>query len=68
LAAGDNGMQVSGHGEHAGLSSGRRRGRQKGSGRRQILANLGQYIAVHPRAHSPWPAAVALAPAFHSKS
>ncbi len=69
LGAGDSGsMQVSGHGEHAGLSSGRRRGRQKGSGRRQILANLGQYIAVHPRAHSPWPAAVALAPAFHSKS
>uniref|UniRef100_A0A0E0ADA4 Neurobeachin alpha-solenoid region domain-containing protein n=1 Tax=Oryza glumipatula TaxID=40148 RepID=A0A0E0ADA4_9ORYZ len=50
LAAGDNGMQVSGHGEHAGLSSGRRRGRPKGSRRRQILANLGQYIAVHPRA------------------
>uniref|UniRef100_A0A0E0AA36 Uncharacterized protein n=1 Tax=Oryza glumipatula TaxID=40148 RepID=A0A0E0AA36_9ORYZ len=49
LAAGDNGTQVSGHGEHAGLSSGRRRGRPKGSGRRQILANLGQYIAVHPR-------------------
>ena len=45
LGAGDSSsMQVSGHGEHAGLSSGRRRGRPKGSGRRQILANLGQYI------------------------
>nr|CBX25315.1 hypothetical_protein [Oryza brachyantha] len=42
-AAGDNGaMQMSGHhhSEHASLSSGRRRGRPKGSGRRQILATL----------------------------
>lgn len=43
-AAGDNGMQMSGHSEHASLSSGRRRGRPKGSGRRQILATLGQYL------------------------
>uniref|UniRef100_A0A0E0MJL9 AT-hook motif nuclear-localized protein n=1 Tax=Oryza punctata TaxID=4537 RepID=A0A0E0MJL9_ORYPU len=41
FGAGDRGsMQVSSHGEHGGLSSGRRRGRPKGSGRRQILANL----------------------------
>jgi hypothetical protein len=44
--AGDNGngMQIPGHGEHAaGMSSGRRRGRPRGSGRRQILATLGPY-------------------------
>ncbi|BAT15889.1 AT-hook motif nuclear-localized protein 7 [Oryza sativa Japonica Group] len=47
LGAGDSGsMQVSGHGEHAGLSSRRRRGRPKGSGRRQILANLGEWYAL----------------------
>uniref|UniRef100_A0A0D3HRF5 AT-hook motif nuclear-localized protein n=1 Tax=Oryza barthii TaxID=65489 RepID=A0A0D3HRF5_9ORYZ len=48
LGAGDGGsMQVSGHGgEHGGLSSGRRRGRPKGSGRRQILANLGEWYAL----------------------
>uniref|UniRef100_A0A0E0F9J8 AT-hook motif nuclear-localized protein n=1 Tax=Oryza meridionalis TaxID=40149 RepID=A0A0E0F9J8_9ORYZ len=48
LGAGDSGsMQVSGHGgEHGGLSSGRRRGRPKGSGRRQILANLGEWYAL----------------------
>uniref|UniRef100_A0A0D9XP33 AT-hook motif nuclear-localized protein n=1 Tax=Leersia perrieri TaxID=77586 RepID=A0A0D9XP33_9ORYZ len=45
---GDNGMQMSGgHSEHAaGLSSGRRRGRPKGSGRRQILATLGEWYAM----------------------
>ena len=42
-AAGDNGMQTAGQSEHANLSSGRRRGRPRGSGRRQILATLGQY-------------------------
>jgi len=42
-AAGDNGMQTAGQSEHASLSSGRRRGRPRGSGRRQILATLGQY-------------------------
>uniref|UniRef100_A0A0E0MCG3 AT-hook motif nuclear-localized protein n=1 Tax=Oryza punctata TaxID=4537 RepID=A0A0E0MCG3_ORYPU len=45
-AAGDNGMQMSGHSEHASLSSGRRRGRPKGSGRRQILATLGEWYAL----------------------
>jgi hypothetical protein len=45
-AAGDNGMQTAGQSEHpASLSSGRRRGRPRGSGRRQILATLGQYSA-----------------------
>uniref|UniRef100_A0A453KAR6 Uncharacterized protein n=1 Tax=Aegilops tauschii subsp. strangulata TaxID=200361 RepID=A0A453KAR6_AEGTS len=39
-----NGMQMAGDGEQvAGLSSGRRRGRPRGSGRRQILATLGPY-------------------------
>jgi hypothetical protein len=47
-AAGDNGMQMVGHGEHANLSSGRRRGRPRGSGRRQILATLGQYAPSAP--------------------
>ena len=42
-AAGDNGMHTAGQSEHANLSSGRRRGRPRGSGRRQILATLGQY-------------------------
>lgn len=42
-AAGSNGVQTAAHGEHANLSSGRRRGRPRGSGRRQILATLGQY-------------------------
>jgi hypothetical protein len=42
-AAGDNGMQTAGRSEQANLSSGRRRGRPRGSGRRQILATLGQY-------------------------
>jgi len=42
-AAGDNGMRTAGQSEHANLSSGRRRGRPRGSGRRQILATLGQY-------------------------
>uniref|UniRef100_A0ACD5Y4Q4 Uncharacterized protein n=1 Tax=Avena sativa TaxID=4498 RepID=A0ACD5Y4Q4_AVESA len=42
-----NGMQMPGHGEHAaGLSSGRRRGRPRGSGRRQILATLGEWYAL----------------------
>ncbi|KAL5223583.1 hypothetical protein ABZP36_010222 [Zizania latifolia] len=45
-AAGDNGMQMPGHSEHANLSSGRRRGRPKGSGRRQILATLGEWYAL----------------------
>jgi hypothetical protein len=40
-AAWDNGMQTAGLGDHANLSSGRRRGRPRGSGRRQILATLG---------------------------
>uniref|UniRef100_A0A0D9XWW8 AT-hook motif nuclear-localized protein n=1 Tax=Leersia perrieri TaxID=77586 RepID=A0A0D9XWW8_9ORYZ len=45
--AGDSGVQMSGHSErHAGLSSGRRRGRPKGSGRRQILATLGEWYAL----------------------
>ncbi|TVU50857.1 hypothetical protein EJB05_02249 [Eragrostis curvula] len=39
--AGDNGMKTAGQGGHANLSSGRRRGRPRGSGRRQILATLG---------------------------
>lgn len=39
----DNGTQTAGQSEHASLSSGRRRGRPRGSGRRQILATLGQY-------------------------
>jgi hypothetical protein len=43
-SAGDNGMQTAGQGEHANVSSGRRRGRPRGSGRRQILATLGQYM------------------------
>jgi hypothetical protein len=47
-AAGDNGMRTVGHGEHANLSSGRRRGRPRGSGRRQILATLGQYAPSAP--------------------
>lgn len=39
-----NGMQMAGDGEQVvGLSSGRRRGRPRGSGRRQILATLGPY-------------------------
>ncbi|CAM0950268.1 unnamed protein product [Alopecurus aequalis] len=49
VGAGDNGngMQMPGHGEHAaGLSSGRRRGRPRGSGRRQILATLGEWYAL----------------------
>ncbi|KAG8089079.1 hypothetical protein GUJ93_ZPchr0011g28797 [Zizania palustris] len=46
-AAGDSGaMQMSAHSEHASLSSGRRRGRPKGSGRRQILATLGEWYAL----------------------
>ncbi|KAL5203970.1 hypothetical protein ABZP36_008841 [Zizania latifolia] len=45
-AAGDNGVQMSGRSEHASLSSGRRRGRPKGSGRRQILATLGEWYAL----------------------
>jgi hypothetical protein len=50
-AAGDSGMQTAGRGEHAAsLSSGRRRGRPRGSGRRQILASLGQYAPSVPQA------------------
>ncbi|CAO2143270.1 unnamed protein product [Urochloa humidicola] len=45
-AAGDNGMQTAGQSEHANLSSGRRRGRPRGSGRRQILATLGEWYAM----------------------
>ncbi|WVZ88288.1 hypothetical protein U9M48_034824 [Paspalum notatum var. saurae] len=48
-AAGDNnGMQTetAGQSEHANLSSGRRRGRPRGSGRRQILATLGEWYAL----------------------
>jgi hypothetical protein len=46
-----NGMQMPVHGEHAaGLSSGRRRGRPRGSGRRQILATLGAYAPSGTRA------------------
>ncbi|PUZ43702.1 hypothetical protein GQ55_8G029400 [Panicum hallii var. hallii] len=45
-AAGDNGMQTAGQSEHASLSSGRRRGRPRGSGRRQILATLGEWYAL----------------------
>ncbi|XP_040385622.1 AT-hook motif nuclear-localized protein 7 [Oryza brachyantha] len=47
-AGGDSGVRVSGrHGEHASLSSsGRRRGRPRGSGRRQILSTLGEWYAV----------------------
>ncbi|KAE8784752.1 AT-hook motif nuclear-localized protein 7-like [Hordeum vulgare] len=48
-SAGDNGnvMQIAGDGEQmAGLSSGRRRGRPRGSGRRQILATLGEWYAL----------------------
>ncbi|CAL4989657.1 unnamed protein product [Urochloa decumbens] len=45
-AAGDNGMQTTGQSEHANLSSGRRRGRPRGSGRRQILATLGEWYAL----------------------
>ncbi|VAI29763.1 unnamed protein product [Triticum turgidum subsp. durum] len=42
-----NGMQMAGDGEQvAGLSSGRRRGRPRGSGRRQILATLGEWYAL----------------------
>jgi hypothetical protein len=48
-AAGDNGVQTAGLGEHANLSSGRRRGRPRGSGRRQILATLGQYAPSAPQ-------------------
>ncbi|OEL29457.1 hypothetical protein BAE44_0009524 [Dichanthelium oligosanthes] len=44
--AGDNGMQMAGQSEHANLSSGRRRGRPRGSGRRQILATLGEWYAL----------------------
>ncbi|KAF8664697.1 hypothetical protein HU200_054414 [Digitaria exilis] len=44
VAAGDNGMQTAGQSDQANLSSGRRRGRPRGSGRRQILATLGQYM------------------------
>jgi hypothetical protein len=48
-AAGGSGMQTAGRGEHAAsLSSGRRRGRPRGSGRRQILASLGQYALSVP--------------------
>nr|CBX25397.1 hypothetical_protein [Oryza brachyantha] len=45
-AGGDSGVRVSGrHGEHASLSSsGRRRGRPRGSGRRQILSTLGGMV------------------------
>ncbi|KAL6640787.1 hypothetical protein ACP70R_021910 [Stipagrostis hirtigluma subsp. patula] len=42
----DAGMQMGGQGEQAGLSSGRRRGRPRGSGRRQILATLGEWYAL----------------------
>jgi hypothetical protein len=42
-AAGNNGVQTAAQTEHANLSFGRRRGRPRGSGRRQILATLGQY-------------------------
>ncbi|KAK3139321.1 hypothetical protein QOZ80_5AG0381330 [Eleusine coracana subsp. coracana] len=45
-AAGSNGMQMAEQGEHANLSSGRRRGRPRGSGRRQILATLGEWYAL----------------------
>lgn len=45
-AAGDNGMQTAGQSEQANLSSGRRRGRPRGSGRRQILATLGEWYAM----------------------
>jgi hypothetical protein len=44
-AAVGNGMQTAGQSERANLSSGRRRGRPRGSGRRQILATLGQYAS-----------------------
>ena len=42
-ASGNNGVQTAAQTEHANLSSGRRRGRPRGSGRRQILATLGQF-------------------------
>ncbi|XP_008676701.1 uncharacterized isoform X2 [Zea mays] len=42
----DNGTQTAGQSEHASLSSGRRRGRPRGSGRRQILATLGEWYAL----------------------
>ncbi|XP_062181822.1 AT-hook motif nuclear-localized protein 7-like [Phragmites australis] len=45
-ATGDNGMQMDEQSEHANLSSGRRRGRPRGSGRRQILATLGEWYAL----------------------
>lgn len=45
-AAGDNGMQTAGQSEQSNLSSGRRRGRPRGSGRRQILATLGEWYAL----------------------
>ncbi|CAD6270602.1 unnamed protein product [Miscanthus lutarioriparius] len=45
-AAGNNGVQTAAQTEHANLSSGRRRGRPRGSGRRQILATLGEWYAL----------------------
>ncbi|KAL6906078.1 hypothetical protein ACP4OV_003679 [Aristida adscensionis] len=42
----DTGMQVGGQNEQVSLSSGRRRGRPRGSGRRQILATLGELYAL----------------------
>jgi hypothetical protein len=48
-SAGGNGMQTAGQSEHANVSSGRRRGRPRGSGRRQILATLGQYATSVPQ-------------------
>ncbi|XP_062196958.1 AT-hook motif nuclear-localized protein 7-like [Phragmites australis] len=45
-AGGNNGMQMAEQSEHANLSSGRRRGRPRGSGRRQILATLGEWYAL----------------------
>ncbi|CAD6268497.1 unnamed protein product [Miscanthus lutarioriparius] len=44
--AGNNGVQTAAQTEHANLSSGRRRGRPRGSGRRQILATLGEWYAL----------------------
>ncbi|KAL6642249.1 hypothetical protein ACP70R_020430 [Stipagrostis hirtigluma subsp. patula] len=46
VATGDNGMRMGGQSEQANLSSGRRRGRPRGSGRRQILATLGEWYAL----------------------
>ncbi|EES15662.1 AT-hook motif nuclear-localized protein 7 [Sorghum bicolor] len=45
-ASGNNGVQTAAQTEHANLSSGRRRGRPRGSGRRQILATLGEWYAL----------------------